>query len=94
MPIGNVTQLSVRLETLHRKWTSHRWHELHVGGWAIILKNDDDAERWVADLRNVPGGQFPWVGSVLTVNVNTLLLAHSYLDECDIMWQQSSCYHV
>lgn len=77
VPIGNVTQLSVRLETLHRKWTGHRWHELHVGGWAIILKNDDDAEQWVADLCNVRGGQFFRVGSVLTVNLNALLLAHS-----------------
>ena len=63
IPIGNVKQLTVRLKTLHRWITGCRWHELHVGGWAIILKDDDDAERWRSDLSNIPDGQLVQVGT-------------------------------
>ena len=63
IPIGNVKQLTVKLKTLHRWITGCRWHELHVGGWAIILKDDDDAERWRSDTSNIPDGQFVQVGT-------------------------------
>lgn len=58
-PIGNVTQMAVKLKTLHRKKTGHHWHELHMGGWAIILPSDADAEQWMFDLGNIPNGQLP-----------------------------------
>ena len=63
IPIGNVKQLTVRLKTLHSRITGCRWHELHVGGWAIILKVDDDAERWQSETSNIPDGQFVQVGT-------------------------------
>ena len=63
IPIGNVKQLTVKLRTLHNWITGCRWHELHVGGWAIILKDDEDAERWRSDMSNIPDGQFPQVGT-------------------------------
>ena len=62
IPIGNVTELTVRLKTLYR-FTGCRWHELHVGGWVIILKDDEDAERWWSDTSNIPDGQFVQVGT-------------------------------
>ena len=63
IPIGNVTEFTVRLKTLQRWITVCHWHELHVGGWAIILKDDEDAERWWSDTSNIPDGQFVQVGT-------------------------------
>ena len=56
-PIGNVTQIAIKLKTVHgSKKSSH--HELHIGGWAIILPDDTEAQQWMSDLDDIPRGQF------------------------------------
>ena len=72
IPIGNVTELTVKLKTLHRWITGCRWHELHVRGWAIILKDDDDAVAVKLEQHTRWSVRTSW--HMVIVNVHTLLL--------------------
>ena len=95
-PIGNITQMTVKLKTMHGKISSQSWHELHIGGWAIILPDDTEAERWMCDLDDIPGGMYVcMIRHILTIiSYKCILTVAACMRSCSSLNEHACKVHI